>query len=154
MKVAMLYVLVFPLVILGFTGLGGGVGLGLAGPATTPGPTACRRSSTPSPAAPGNNGSAFAGLTANTPFYNTTLGLAMLVGRFLMIIPVLAIAGSMVGKRTVAPGPGDLPHQRPAVRGPAHLGGPHRRGADLLPGAQPGTGRRALRGPHRKDVLT
>ena len=67
----------------------------------------------------GNNGSAFAGLNANTPFYNTTLGLAMLVGRFLMIIPALAIAGSMVGKKTVAPGPGHLPHQRRAVLRPA-----------------------------------
>src|SRR5262249_27298588 len=44
----------------------------------------------------GNNGSAFAGLTANTPWYNTTLGLAMLIGRFLMIVPIMAMAGALV----------------------------------------------------------
>jgi K+-transporting ATPase ATPase A chain len=49
--------------------------------------------------ATGNNGSAFAGITANTPFYNVTLGLAMLIGRFLMIIPLLAIAGSLAKKK-------------------------------------------------------
>ncbi len=59
--------------------------------------------------ATGNNGSAFAGLGANTIFYNTTLGLAMLFGRFLLIVPVLAIAGSMVGKRSVPPSLGTFP---------------------------------------------
>jgi K+-transporting ATPase ATPase A chain len=54
----------------------------------------------------GNNGSAFAGLTANTPFYNWGTAIAMLIGRFGVIVPVLAIAGSMAGKKTVAPGPG------------------------------------------------
>jgi K+-transporting ATPase ATPase A chain len=57
----------------------------------------------------GNNGSAFAGLNANTPWWNVTLGLAMLGGRFLMIMPVLAIAGCMVGKKVVPPGPGSFP---------------------------------------------
>src|SRR5690242_21027546 len=47
----------------------------------------------------GNNGSAFAGLSTNTPWYNTTIGVAMLVGRFLMIIPILAMAGSLAAKR-------------------------------------------------------
>lgn len=54
----------------------------------------------------GNNGSAFAGLNANTPFYNLAIGLAMLIGRFGVILPVLAIAGSMVTKKTVPAGPG------------------------------------------------
>ncbi|QGP93910.1 Potassium-transporting ATPase potassium-binding subunit [Neomoorella glycerini] len=54
----------------------------------------------------GNNGSAFAGLNANTPFYNIALGLVMLIGRFGVILPVLAIAGSMAGKKAVPPGPG------------------------------------------------
>ena len=49
--------------------------------------------------ATGNNGSAFAGLSANTMFYNSTLGVAMLIGRFLMVIPALAIAGSLAGKK-------------------------------------------------------
>ena len=59
--------------------------------------------------ATGNNGSAFAGLNANTPWYNTTLGIAMLAGRFLMIVPVLGIAGSMIARKTVPPGPGTFP---------------------------------------------
>ncbi|HHW42102.1 MAG TPA: potassium-transporting ATPase subunit KdpA [Syntrophomonadaceae bacterium] len=54
----------------------------------------------------GNNGSAFAGLNANTPFYNIALGLAMLIGRFGVILPVLSIAGSTAGKKVVPPGPG------------------------------------------------
>ena len=59
--------------------------------------------------ATGNNGSAFAGITANTPFYNTTLGFAMLIGRFLMIIPLLAIAGSLAAKKYVPPSAGTFP---------------------------------------------
>jgi K+-transporting ATPase ATPase A chain len=57
----------------------------------------------------GNNGSAFAGLNANTPFWNLTLAVVMFVGRFAMMVPCLAIAGSMVGKKTVAPGLGTFP---------------------------------------------
>jgi potassium-transporting ATPase potassium-binding subunit len=57
----------------------------------------------------GNNGSAFAGITANTPFWNTTLGLAMLIGRFLMIIPLLAIAGSLAKKKYVPVSAGTFP---------------------------------------------
>ena len=60
----------------------------------------------------GNNGSAFAGLTGNTPFYNITGGLAMLVGRFGMIVPILAIAGSLAAKRRVAPSLGHVPDDR------------------------------------------
>ncbi len=59
--------------------------------------------------ATGNNGSAFAGITANTPHYNMTLGLAMLIGRFLMIIPLLAIAGSMARKKSVPMSSGTFP---------------------------------------------
>jgi K+-transporting ATPase ATPase A chain len=57
----------------------------------------------------GNNGSAFAGITGNTDFYNTLGGFAMLIGRFLMIIPILAIAGSLVKKRTVPASVGTFP---------------------------------------------
>ncbi len=56
-----------------------------------------------------NNGSAFAGLTANTPFYNTLLGICMLFGRFWVMIPVLAIAGSLAAKNTVPVSAGTLP---------------------------------------------
>lgn len=59
--------------------------------------------------AAGNNGSAFAGLNANTAWWNVTLGLSMLVGRFWMMVPVLALAGSLAGKRTAPPGPGTFP---------------------------------------------
>ena len=63
--------------------------------------------------ATGNNGSAFAGLNANTAFYNITLGLALWVGRFGIIVPVLAIAGSMVGKTVTPPSPGTFPTDKP-----------------------------------------
>ncbi|HTN28037.1 MAG TPA: potassium-transporting ATPase subunit KdpA [Burkholderiales bacterium] len=60
-----------------------------------------------------NNGSAFAGLSANTPFYNTALGIAMLLARYWLLIPVLAIAGSIAAKKTVPAGPGTLPTHGP-----------------------------------------
>jgi len=60
-----------------------------------------------------NNGSAFAGLKADTPFYNITLAMAMLVGRFGVILPVLAVAGSLAGKKTVPAGAGTLPTHTP-----------------------------------------
>jgi potassium-transporting ATPase potassium-binding subunit len=60
-----------------------------------------------------NNGSAFAGLSANTPFYNTALGLAMLFARYWLAIPTLAIAGALAAKKTVPPGPGTLPTHTP-----------------------------------------
>jgi K+-transporting ATPase ATPase A chain len=56
-----------------------------------------------------NNGSAFGGLTANTPFYNTALAIAMFLSRYWVAIPVLAIAGSLAAKRRIEPGPGTLP---------------------------------------------
>jgi K+-transporting ATPase ATPase A chain len=60
-----------------------------------------------------NNGSAFAGLNANTPFYNTALGLAMLIARYCLMIPVLAIAGSLARKKYTPPGSGTLPTHTP-----------------------------------------
>jgi K+-transporting ATPase ATPase A chain len=63
--------------------------------------------------ATGNNGSAFAGITANTPWYNVTLGLAMLSGRFLMIVPLLAMAGALAKKARVAASSGTFPTDTP-----------------------------------------
>src|SRR6185295_11963338 len=63
--------------------------------------------------ATGNNGSAFAGISANTLWYNTTIGIAMLVGRFMMIIPMLAIAGNLVRKKIVPPSLGTFPVTTP-----------------------------------------
>ena len=64
-----------------------------------------------------NNGSAFGGLTGNTDWFNTTLGLAMLVGRFLLIVPVLALAGSLARKQTVRPSAGTFPTGSPLFAG-------------------------------------
>jgi K+-transporting ATPase ATPase A chain len=64
-----------------------------------------------------NNGSAFAGLSANTPFYNTALGIAMWMSRFWLIVPVLAIAGSLAAKKFVPPSSGSLPTQTPLFVG-------------------------------------
>jgi potassium-transporting ATPase potassium-binding subunit len=60
-----------------------------------------------------NNGSAFGGLSANTPFYNLTLGIAMLFARYWLIVPVLAIAGSLATKKIVPVSPGTLPTHTP-----------------------------------------
>ena len=80
-----------------------------------------------------NNGSAFAGISVNTPFYNIALGFAMLLGRFLPIIFVLALAGSLAAPAAGAEDGGHAAHARPAVRRDAHRRGDHRRRPDLLP---------------------
>ncbi len=108
MKLAMLYVLVFPLVILGFAAWAAVAPYGTSS-LSNAGPHGISEILYAYSSAAGNNGSAFAGLNANTLFWNVTLGLTMLIGRFWMIVPALAIAGSMVGKRTVEPGPGTFP---------------------------------------------
>jgi K+-transporting ATPase ATPase A chain len=108
MKLAMLYALIFPLIILGFAGWAAVSGWGVAG-LNNGGPHGLTEMLYAYTSAAGNNGSAFAGLTTNTPWWNTTMGIAMLAGRFLMILPVLAIAGSMRGKRPVPAGPGTFP---------------------------------------------
>jgi K+-transporting ATPase ATPase A chain len=108
MKLVMLYVLIFPLSILGLSAWASVAGYGTSS-LNNAGPHGLSEILYAFTSGTGNNGSAFAGLNANTPFYNTTIGLAMLFGRFFMIIPCLAIAGTMIGKKTVAPGPGTLP---------------------------------------------
>ncbi|MGA9525265.1 MAG: potassium-transporting ATPase subunit KdpA [Myxococcaceae bacterium] len=108
MKLAMLYVLIFPLFILGFSAASAVRPSALAS-LNNAGPHGLSEILYAFSSGTGNNGSAFAGLNANTPWYNTTLGLAMLGGRFLMIVPVLAIAGSMLNKKVVAAGPGTFP---------------------------------------------
>lgn len=108
MKLAMLYVLVFPLALLGFAAWAAVADYGTSSLANQ-GPHGLSEILYAYASGAGNNGSAFAGLSANTRFYNVTLALAMLVGRFWMMIPVLAIAGSMRGKTTVPAGPGTFP---------------------------------------------
>lgn len=107
-KLAMLYVLIFPLVILYLSGWSAVAPYGVSS-LNNSGPHGLSEILYAYTSATGNNGSAFAGLNANTPWYNVSLGLAMLIGRFLMIVPAMAIAGSLVGKKAVLPGPGTFP---------------------------------------------
>lgn len=107
-KMAMLALLVLAVSILGFAAWASVSKWGLAGLNNT-GPHGLSEILYAYSSANGNNGSAFAGLTANTPWYNTTLGLAMLIGRFLMIIPILALAGSLARKKVAPPSSGSFP---------------------------------------------
>jgi K+-transporting ATPase ATPase A chain len=107
-KLAMLYVLVFPLVILVLAAWSSVSSYGVSSLANA-GPHGLSEILYAFTSGTANNGSAFAGLNANTPWYNTTLGLAMLAGRFWMIVPALAIAGLLSGKKAAPPGPGTLP---------------------------------------------
>ncbi len=107
-KMAMITALVLGASILGFTALASVLPEGLAGPLNH-GPHGFSEILYAFSSQTGNNGSAFAGLTGNTPFYNVTGALAMLIGRYGMIVPILAIAGSMAAKRRVAPSLGTFP---------------------------------------------
>jgi K+-transporting ATPase ATPase A chain len=108
MKLVMLYVLIFPAIILGFSAWSSVAPYGVSS-LNNGGPHGFSEILYAYSSAGGNNGSAFAGLNANTPWWDTTMGLAMLAGRFLMIVPALAIAGSMVGKKVVPAGLGTFP---------------------------------------------
>jgi K+-transporting ATPase ATPase A chain len=115
-KLTMLAVLCLPLVMLGFTALA----VVLPGPVSgisAAGPHGFTEALYAYVSGAGNNGSAFAGLSANTPFWNTTLGIDMLAGRFLMMIPVLGIAGAMAAKKTVPPSAGTFPTHGPLFVG-------------------------------------
>jgi K+-transporting ATPase ATPase A chain len=108
-KMTMLYVLIFPLIILTFTAifvLLPNIGLSSLGNQGPHGFTEILYAFT---SAAANNGSAFAGLNANTWWYNVMLGFTMLAGRFLMIVPVLALAGNLASKKSVPPSPGTFP---------------------------------------------
>jgi len=111
-KLVMLYVLTFPLLVLGFTAWAVLAPCGLSS-LNNAGPHGLSEVLYAFSSGAGNNGSAFAGLDANTPFYNTAIGLAMLAGRFWMILPVLAVAGILAGKTAAPPGPGTLPSTGP-----------------------------------------
>jgi len=107
-KVSMLSVLVPVFTVLGFTALASVSSWGLAG-LNNSGPHGFSEILYAFSSATGNNGSAFAGLTANAMWYDTTLGLAMFFGRFLAVIPVMALAGSLAKKKLVPQGPGSFP---------------------------------------------
>jgi K+-transporting ATPase ATPase A chain len=107
-KMAMLALLVLAVSILGLAAWASVSQWGLAG-LNNAGPHGLSEILYAYSSANGNNGSAFAGLSANTPWYNTTLGLAMLIGRFLMIVPILALAGSLAQKKTSPASAGTFP---------------------------------------------
>jgi K+-transporting ATPase ATPase A chain len=111
-KMAMLSVLVLAFSILGFTALASVTDLGTSS-ILNPGPHGFSEMLYAYSSSTGNNGSAFAGISANTPFYNVTTALAQLIGRFLMIVPILAIGGSMAAKQRVAPSLGTFPTYGP-----------------------------------------
>jgi len=108
MKLALLFVLIFPAVILLPAGVAVVSKAGLAG-ISNPGPHGFSQILYAYSEASANNGSAFGGLNANTLFYNSTVGLVMLFGRFMMKIPVLALAGSLAAKKSAPPSAGTFP---------------------------------------------
>jgi K+-transporting ATPase ATPase A chain len=111
-KMAMLYVLVFAFLILIFSGWSSVVTYG-ASEVNNAGPHGLSEIVYAFTSATGNNGSAFAGINTNTLWYNTTMGIAMLVGRFLMIIPAMAIAGNLATKKIVPSSAGTFPVHSP-----------------------------------------
>ena len=115
-KMTILALLSLPLSILGWTALATVLPAGLAGIANT-GPHGFSEILYGYTSSTGNNGSAFGGLSANTLFYNTTLAGAMLMGRFIFVIPLLAVAGSLAQKKLLAPSAGTFPTNRPLFVG-------------------------------------
>ena len=107
-KLAVLAIAILPLVILGFTAISAVVVPGLAGPLAR-GPHGFTEILYAFTSAVGNNGSAFAGLSANTPYYDGMLGVAIWLGRFFVIVPMLAIAGSLAAKRYTPESAGSFP---------------------------------------------
>jgi K+-transporting ATPase ATPase A chain len=112
MKLVVLYILFVPLVVLGFTGVSIAVSWGVSSLQDT-GPHGLTEIVYAFTSAANNNGSAFGGFSGNTDWFNTTLGLSMLVGRFLLIVPALAVAGSLARKQAVPPSAGTFPTGTP-----------------------------------------
>ena len=115
-KMTILALLSLPLSILGWTALAVVLPAGLAGIANA-GPHGFSEILYAYTEGTGNNGSAFAGLSANTLFYNTTIAAAMLIGRFIFVIPMLAVAGSLAQKKLLAPSAGTFPTHSPQFVG-------------------------------------
>jgi K+-transporting ATPase ATPase A chain len=107
-QLAMLASLAAPLAALGFTALAAVIPAGVAGRQAM-GPHGLSEILYAYTSAAATNGSAFAGLNANTPFYNVTLAVGMAIGRFAVIVPILAIAGALAAKPKIPPSPGTMP---------------------------------------------
>ena len=116
-KMAMLAILVLPLSILGFSAIATVLPTTALGALNNAGPHGFSEVLYAYTSATGNNGSAFAGLSANTMFWNVTLAIAMFVGRFLFIVPMLAVAGSLGSKKIVPPSAGTFPTDGPLFVG-------------------------------------
>ena len=151
-KLAMLSVLVLTLSILGFSAVASVVPAGLSS-LNNKGPHGFSEILYAFTSGAGNNGSAFAGLNANTLFYNSTLGVDMFLGRFFMLIPILGIAGSLAAKKRVPASAGIVPRHGPALQRPARRRDRDRRRADLLPRLFSRTDRRAPADAVRDGLL-
>lgn len=116
MKFAMLAVLILPVVILGFSAVSAMLSFAVAS-IGTPGPHGLSEILYAFTSATGNNGSAMGGLNANTAWYNTTLGISMLLGRFGYVVPVMAIAGSLAAKQKIPLSTGTFPTATPLFAG-------------------------------------
>jgi K+-transporting ATPase ATPase A chain len=116
MKLVVLYLLAVPVAILSFAGASVVLKTALASLAND-GPHGLTEMTYAFTSASNNNGSAFAGLAGNTPWFNTTLGLCFLIGRFLLMVPVLAIAGSLGRKQPVPASAGTFPTGTPLFAG-------------------------------------
>jgi K+-transporting ATPase ATPase A chain len=112
MKMAALVILIMPIVVLGFTALAVVTDAGTAA-IYNPGAHGFSEVLYAYTSQGNNNGSAFAGLGANNPFYNLTGGVAMLIARFWLMVPTLALAGSLARKKAVPVSPGTLPTHTP-----------------------------------------
>ena len=153
-KMAMLAVLIFPLTILTLTGIA------VVSPSfgtsslLNQGPHGLSEILYAYTSGTGNNGSAFAGLSANTPWYNTTLGLAMLLGRFMVIIPMLALAGNLARKKIAPAVARHVSGDDAAVLRVARRRHRDRRRPDVLPGGEPRPDRRRPADASGKGVLS
>ena len=152
MKLVVLYLLVVPTLVLGFAAVSVLLDAAKAS-ILNPGPHGLSEVVYAFTSAANNNGSAFGGLTGNTDWYNTTLGLAMLGGRFLLIVLVLAIAGSLARKQTVPATAGTFPTGTPLFAGPARRRRPDRRRADVLPRARARADRGAAEAVRARTAL-
>ena len=151
-KMAMLAILVLPLMYLGWTAVAVVLPSAVASMANA-GPHGFTEVLYAFTSATGNNGSAFAGLTGNTFFYNLTLASSMFVGRFFMIVPAMALAGSLAAQEVdPAVGRHAADHRRP-VRRPRRRRDPDHRRSHLLPGAGARADRRAPRDERQHPVL-
>ena len=151
-KMAMLAILVLPLMYLGWTAVAVVYPTAVASMAN-PGPHGFTEVLYAYVSQTGNNGSAFAGLTGNIPFYNITGGVAMFVGRFWMIIPAMAIAGSLAAKKSISAFGRHVPDHRRPVRRLGRWRDRDRRRPHLLSRARARSDRRAARDERRHAVL-